>query len=105
MLGKIEEKGTTEDEMVGWHQQHNGHAAAAAVAAKPLQSCLTLYDPMNWSTPGLPVPHHPPKFAQGHVYCFSDAVQSSHLLTASSPSALNLSQHQGLCNESAVHIR
>ena len=56
MLGKIEEKGTTEDEMVGWHQQHNGHAAAAAVAAKPLQSCLTLCDPIDGRPPGSPIP-------------------------------------------------
>ena len=48
-----EEKGMTEDEMVGWHQQHNGHAAAA----KSLQSCLTLCDPINFgSPPGSPVP-------------------------------------------------
>ena len=52
--------------------------------------------PMNCSTPGLSVPHHLPKFAQGHVYCIRDAIQPAHPLTPSSPSALNLSQHQGL---------
>ena len=60
------------------------------------QSCPTLCDPMDCSMPGLPVPHHLPKFAQVHVHCFSDAIQPSHPLTPSSSSALNLSQHQGL---------
>ena len=43
-----------------------------------------------------PVPHHLPESAQVHVHCISDAIQPSHPLTLSSPSALNLSQHQGL---------
>ena len=42
--------------MVGWHYRLNGHAAAAA---KSLQSCPTLRDPMDCSTPGLPVHHQP----------------------------------------------
>ena len=56
-------------------------------------------------TPGPSVSHHPPKFAQVHVHCISDAIQPFHLLMPSSPSALNLSQHQGLFNESTVCIR
>ena len=44
----------TEDEMVGWHHRLYGHAAAAA--AKLLQSCLTLYDPIDSSPPGSSVP-------------------------------------------------
>ena len=56
------------------------------------QSCLTLCNPMNCSTPGLPLP----EFAQVHVHYSSDAVQPSFPLTPSSPSALNLPQHQGL---------
>ena len=51
---------------------------------------------MGCSTPGLPVLHHHPKFAQVHLHCISDAIQPAHPLTLSSPSALNLSQHQGL---------
>ena len=58
------------------------------------QSCPTLCNPMDCSTPGLPVPPHLPEFAQIHVHCISDAIQPSHPLTPSS-SALNLSQHQG----------
>ena len=60
------------------------------------QSCLTLCDPMDCSMPGLPVSHHLLEFAQVDVHCIGDAVQPSHPLTPSSPSALNLCQHQGL---------
>ena len=58
------------------------------------QLCLTLCDPMDCSIPVLPVPHHLLEFAQVHVHCIGDAFQPSHPLTPSSPSALNLSQHQ-----------
>ena len=60
------------------------------------QSCPTLCDPIDCSTPGLSVPHHLPEFAHVHVHCMSDAIQPSHPLRPSFPSALNLSQHQGL---------
>ena len=58
------------------------------------QSCPTLCDPMNRSTPGLPVHHQLPEFTQTHVHQVSDAIQSSHPLSSSSPPALNPSQHQ-----------
>ena len=60
------------------------------------QSYLTLCDPMDCSTSGLPVHHQIPEFAQIHVHCTGDAIQPSHPLMPSSPSALSLSQHQGL---------
>ena len=60
------------------------------------QSYPTLCDPMGCSTPGLPVPYHLLEFAQVQVHCISDAVQPSHSLMPSFPSALDLSQHQGL---------
>ena len=66
------------------------------------QSCLTLCDPLNRSTPGLPVHHQHPESTQTHVYCVSDAIQPSHPLSSPSPPAFNLSQHQGLSNESAL---
>ena len=59
-------------------------------------SCLTLCDPMNHSTPGLPVHHQLPEFTQTHVHRVSDAIQPSHPLSSPSPPAPSLSQHQGL---------
>ena len=60
------------------------------------QSCLTLWDPMNRSTPGLPVHHQLLEFTQTHVHRVSDAIHPSHPLSSSSPPAPNLSQHHGL---------
>ena len=51
---------------------------------------------MDGNTPGLPVPHCLPEFAQVNIHCISDAIQPCHALMPSSPSALNFSQHQGL---------
>ena len=45
------------------------------------QSCLTLCDPMDCSTPGFPVPHHLPKFAQVHVHWIGDAIAVKYHLT------------------------
>ena len=58
------------------------------------QSCPTLCDPMNRSTPGLPVHHQLPEFTQIHVHRVSDAIQPSHPLSSPSPPAPNPSQHQ-----------
>ena len=66
------------------------------ISCSVTQSCPTLCDPMNCSTPSLPVPHHLLKFAQVHVHRICDVIQPSHPLMPSSPSALNLSQNQGL---------
>ena len=60
------------------------------------QSCPTLQDPMDRSTPGLPVPHQLPEITQTHLHWVSDAIQPSHPLSSPSSPALNLSQHQGL---------
>ena len=60
------------------------------------QSCLTLCDPMDCSTPGLPVHHQLPELTQIHVHCVSDVIQPSHPLLSPSPPTFNLSQHQGL---------
>ena len=56
----------------------------------------TLCNPMECSTPGLPVHHQLPEFTQTHVHWVADAIQPSHPLLSPSPSAINLSQHQGL---------
>ena len=60
------------------------------------QSCPTLCDPMNSSTPGLPVYHHLPEFTQTHIHRVSDAIQPSHPLSSPSPPAPNPSQNHSL---------
>ena len=60
------------------------------------QLCPTLCDPMDCSTPGLPIHHQLPEFTQTHVYSVGDAIQPSHPPLSPSPPAFNLSQHRGL---------
>ena len=60
------------------------------------QLCLALCDPMNSSTPGLPVHHQLLEFTQTHVHRVGDAIQPSHPLPSPSPPAPNPSQHRGL---------
>ena len=59
-------------------------------------SCVQLFDPMDCSTPGLPVHHQLLEFTQIHAHWASDAIQLSHPLSSPSPPALNLTQHQCL---------
>ena len=59
------------------------------------QSCVTLCDPMNHSTPGLPVHHQLLEFTQMHFHWVRDGIQPSHPLSSPSPPAPNPSQHQG----------
>ena len=72
--------------IVGWSVQLSSFA----------QSCPTLCDPMNPSTPGLPVHHQLPEFTQTQVHRVSDAIQPSHPLLSPSPPAPNPSQNQSL---------
>ena len=60
------------------------------------QSCPTFCDPMNCSTPGLPVHHQLPEFTQTHVHRLGDAIQPSHPLSSPSLPAPNPSQHPSL---------
>ena len=60
------------------------------------QLCPTLCEPMNHSTPGLPVHQQLPEFTQTCIYRVSDAIQPSHPRSSPSPPAPNLSQHQSL---------
>ena len=69
------------------------------------QLCATLCDPMNCSTPGLPVHHQHTEFTPTHVHRVSDAIQPSHPLSSPSPPAPNPSQHQSLSNESTLCMR
>ena len=83
---KIEEERQTETEAEKVSVQFNSVA----------QSCSTLCDPVNRSTPGLPVHDQHLEFTQTHVHGVGDAIQPSHPLSPPSPPALKLSQHQGL---------
>ena len=67
-----------------------------SVQFSSVQSCPTLCDPINHSTPGLPVYHQLPEFIQTHVHRGSEAIQPSHPLSSPSPPAPNPSQHQSL---------
>ena len=74
-------------------------------AAKSLQSCPTLCDPMNRSTPGLPVHHQLPEFTETHVHRVSDTIQPSHPLSSPSPPASVFPGIRIFSNESALCIR
>ena len=69
------------------------------------QPCPTLCNPMNCSTPGLPVHHQLPEFIQTHVHRVGDAIQPSYPLSSTSPPTLNPSQHQRFSNESTLCMR
>ena len=86
----------------GWTWLSNW-TAMKLILAKPLtqfssvtQSCSTLCDPIDCSTPGLPVHHQLPESTQTHVHWVGDAIQPSHPLSSPSLPAIILSQHQDL---------
>ena len=74
-------------------RQIDGETMERVQFSSVTQSCLTLCDPMNCSTPGLSVHHQLPESTQAHVHRVSDGIQPSHPLSSPSPHALNLSQH------------
>ena len=69
------------------------------------QSCLTLFNPMNHSTPGHPVHHQLPEFTQTHVQPVSDAIQQSHPLSSPSLLPLIFPSIRVFSNESALDVR
>ena len=73
-----------------------GNWQATVQCSSVAQSCLTLCDPMDCSTPGFPVHHQLPKLAQTYVHQVTDTIQLSHPLSSPSPTAPNPSQHQSL---------
>ena len=104
---KVSEKILEGNECVNWSDgSRDGHMARklwpkdqilrSVQSSLVTQSCLTLCNPINCSTPGLPVYHQLLESTQTHVHWVSEAIQPSHLLSSPSPPALNLSQHQGL---------
>ena len=72
------------------------HFEAIVQFSSIAQSCLTLFDPMNLSMPGLPVHQKLPEFTQTHAHWVSDAIQPCHPLSSPSPLAPNPSEHLGL---------
>ena len=74
---------------------NNSPSNAGVQFSSIAQSCPTLCNPMNHSTPGLPGNHQLPKSTQTHVHRVDDAIQLSHPLSSPSPPALNPSQNQG----------
>ena len=85
-----------------WYYVNQQHKSANEISIifqfSSVQSLghVQLCDPMNRSTPGLPVHHQLPEFTQTHIHRVSDAIQPSHPLSSPSPPAPNPSQHQSL---------
>ena len=85
--------------LLAWHEPNNQSEVFQVTLRSDqtrsvAQSCPTLCDPMNRSTPGLPVHHQLPEFTQTHVHWVSDAIQPSHPLSSPSPLAPNPFQHE-----------
>ena len=78
---------------------------ATVQSSSVAQSCPTVCDLMDCSTPGFPVHHQLPELTQIHVHQVSDAIQPSHPLSSPSSPAFNLSQHQVFSSESVLCVR
>ena len=91
----VEKRGIQVKQMKACKDQHNLPSHSVQFSSVTL-SCPTLCDPMDCSTPGLPVHHQCLELAQIHVHWVGDAIQPSHPLSSPSPPTFSLSQHQGL---------
>ena len=95
----------------GWKKSYfcdawNSHGIQMSVRfSSVIQSCLTLCDPMDCSTPVLPVHHQLLEFTQTHVHWVGGAIQPSHPLLSPSPPAFNFPSIWIFSNESLLHIR
>ena len=81
------------------------YPVSQSVSQFSAQSCPTLCDPMNRSTPGFPVHHQLLEFTQTHVPRVRDAIQPSHPLSSPSPPAPNPPSIRVFSNESTLHMR
>ena len=81
---------------VTWYYTQKLKVVQSVQFSSVAQSCLTLCNPMNHSTPGLPVHHRLLEFTQTHVHWVGDAIQPSHPLSSPSPPVPNPSQHKSL---------
>ena len=70
-----------------WLSMHVHLIGRSFCCCSVMKLCPTLWDTMNYSMPGLSVPHHLPEFAQVHVHWIDDVIQPSHPLSPSSPAA------------------
>ena len=103
LIGRVLQAKTPEGALsvlTQWEEVMWGHSRKVVVW-KPerepsAQLCLTFWNSMDCSTPGLPVHCQLPEFTQTHAHRVGDAIQPSHPLSSPSPSAFNHSQHQGL---------
>ena len=86
----------TEETWKFWKINRSRKSRVVVQFSSVAQSCPTPRDPVNRSTPGLPVHHHLLEFTQTHVHQVGDAIQPSHPLSFPSPPSLNPSQHQSL---------
>ena len=96
MLKNCSRGGETWMALMGGNEEEGWDHGCLVQFSSVAQSCLTLCDLMDGSTPGLPVHHQLPELAQTHVHWVGDATQPSHPLSTPFPPAFNLSQHQGI---------
>ena len=94
--GAWQAAGSKELDMTEQLSTHRLLADAKISSVQLSRSVVSLCDPMNHSTPGLPVHHQLTEFTQTHVHRVDDAIHPSHPLLSPSPPAPNPSQHQGL---------
>ena len=90
---------------LGNNDNHNDGKHIECAFSSVAQSWPTLCDPMNHSTPGLPVHHQLLEFTQTHVHQVGDAIQPSHPLPSPSPTASIPPRIRVFSNESTLHMR